>query len=240
MSRPIALLEPGAPLPSPRRVGPMGLVAVGGDLSAKTLLDAYSKGIFPWYEEEPILWFSPDPRVVLVPSAIRISRSTRRALKRNRFEVRLDTAFERVIRACAEVKRPGQRGTWINADMVRAYCRLHRMGYAHSAEAWREGKLAGGLYGVSLGAAFFGESMFARESGASKVALVRLAEQLCRWRFTLIDCQIPTEHLQRFGAVQWDRRRFLDELSSALRVQTRRGRWRLDPPETAGRAGRGV
>lgn len=230
MSLNVVWLEPGRLLPKPRAVGPMGLVAVGGDLRPKTLLDAYAKGIFPWYEDEPILWFSPERRMVLRPEEIRLGRSVRRSLKKDLFDVRLDTAFSRVIRGCAAAVRSDQRGTWINRDMIQAYCELHELGFAHSAEAWRMGRLVGGLYGVSLGGVFFGESMFTKESDASKVAFVRLVEQLRAWGFRLIDCQIYTEHLTRFGAVEWDRRRFLRALRDALTMATRRGRWRFDAP----------
>ncbi len=221
----IACLEPGETVPSPGEVGPHGLVAVGGDLRSATLIDAYGKGIFPWYQEAPILWFSPDPRMVLLPEKLRVSRSLRRVLNKNQFEVRFDTAFDRVITACAAVERPGQSGTWINSDMVRAYNDLHREGYAHSCEVWRDGRLAGGLYGVSLGGAFFGESMFTLEPDASKVAFVRLIERLREWAFTLVDCQIFTDHLARFGARELPRGEFLQTLAGALRLPTRRGSW---------------
>jgi len=223
----VAFLQAGESVPNPERVGPHGLVAVGGDLRPATLLDAYGKGIFPWYSEPPILWFSPDPRMVLLPDELRLSRSVSRALYRNAFEVRFDTAFDRVITACASVDRPGQSGTWINPDMIRAYAELHRQGYAHSCEAWRDGRLAGGLYGVSLGGAFFGESMFSLEPDASKVAFVRLVERLREWSFTLVDCQIHTDHLARFGAREVPRGRFLGSLAEALRLETRRGSWTL-------------
>jgi len=225
----VAFLEPGAPLPAPRAGGPAGLVAVGGDLRPETLLDAYAKGIFPWYEEDPILWFCPDPRMVLRPRDLRINRSLRRTLRRGRFEVRLDTAFGQVIRACAGARRPGARGTWINRDMIRAYERLHALGFAHSAEAYREGRLVGGLYGVAMGAVFFGESMFTGEDDASKVALVCLRDQLMAWGFEMIDCQVPTPHMARLGATAWQRRRFLRALQEALRAPTRRGAWTIDP-----------
>jgi leucyl/phenylalanyl-tRNA--protein transferase len=221
----IAYLAPGEPVPQPERVSPHGLVAVGGDLRPATLLDAYGKGIFPWYQEAPILWFSPDPRMVLLPEELRIGRSLRRTLNGGRFEVRFDTAFDLVIAACADVRRPRQDGTWINPDMVRAYAALHREGYAHSCEAWRDGRLAGGLYGVSLGAVFFGESMFALEPDASKVAFVRLVERLSGWGFALVDCQVHTDHLARFGAKEVPRSEFLRMLSAALRPPTRRGSW---------------
>jgi len=223
----IAYLEPGDMVPNPARVGPHGLVAVGGDLRPATLIDAYGKGVFPWYEQAPILWFSPDPRMVLFPEELQIRRSVRRVLNKNLFEVRFDTAFGRVITACAAVDRPGQSGTWINDDMVRAYCELHRQGYAHSCEVWRDGCLAGGLYGVSLGGAFFGESMFSLLPDASKVAFVRLVERLRGWSFTVVDCQIHTDHLARFGARELPRGDFLRSLAEALRLPTRRGSWTI-------------
>lgn len=221
----IAYLEPGEMVPCPAEVGPHGLVAVGGDLRPATLIDAYGKGNFPWYQEAPILWFSPDPRMVLLPEELRVSRSLRRALKKNAFEVRFDTAFDRIIVACAAIERPGQSGTWINADMVHAYIELHRQGYAHSCEVWRDGHLVGGLYGVSTGGAFFGESMFSLEPDASKVAFVRLIERLRGWSFTLIDCQIHTDHLARLGARELPRGEFLRRLADAVRLPTRKGIW---------------
>jgi len=203
-----------------------GLLAVGGDLKPKRLLAAYASGIFPWYSEGlPILWHSPDPRFVLRPDRIHLSRSLKKTIKRKIFEVRYDTAFEEVIDGCARQHRPAQRGTWITRDMRQAYLALHRLGFAHSVESWADGKLQGGLYGVSLGAAFFGESMFARAADASKVALATLAERLVSWDFQMIDCQMETEHLSRFGAEAWPRRRFLAALGEALRVPTRRGPW---------------
>ncbi len=225
----VVFLEPGMPLPESREAGPSGLVAVGGDLRPETLVDAYSKGAFPWYEEEPILWFSPDPRMVLRPDDLILGRSVRRALARDRYCVRFDTAFDEVIRACATTRRPGQRGTWINPAMIEAYGRLHEIGVAHSVEAWCDGRLAGGLYGVSIGGAFFGESMFATGADASKVAFVHLVGQLRAWGFRLIDCQIHTDLMGRFGALEWSRSRFLRSLKAALKKPTRRGRWTLDP-----------
>jgi leucyl/phenylalanyl-tRNA---protein transferase len=235
VARTVAFLAPGVPLPEPLQTRPDGLVAIGGDLSPERLLDAYRKGVFPWYHEEPILWFSPDPRCVLVPREIRVNRALRRALRQARFEVLLDTSFERVIRACAEAPRPGGPGTWITPEMIEAYVRLHDLGLAHSAEAWREGRLAGGLYGVALGSVFFGESMFAREDDASKVAFVRLADQLQRWGFTMIDCQVRTDVMASLGAREWSRGGFLAALRDALATPTRRGRWAFD---SAGRAPR--
>lgn len=226
---PVTRLGARFAFPPPERAEPGGLLAVGGDLEPHRLLLAYSQGIFPWYEEGlPILWHCPDPRTVLVPAALRVSRSLRRTLRRAPFSLRLDTAFERVIRACAGTERPGQRGTWITPEMIGAYLRLHALGFAHSAEAWDGDELVGGLYGVSLGACFFGESMFAARPDASKVAFVALVRQLERWGFELVDCQVQTPHLARFGAVAWPRERFLARLAGALDQPTRRGPWHLD------------
>jgi leucyl/phenylalanyl-tRNA---protein transferase len=229
----VAFLAPGVPLPEPLAAGSDGLVAIGGDLGPDRLLEAYGKGIFPWYHEQPILWFSPDPRCVLPPGEIRVNRALRRALRRARFEVLLDTAFEQVIRACAEAPRPAGPGTWITTEMIEAYVRLHRLGFAHSAEAWRDGRLLGGLYGVALGRIFFGESMFTQDDDASKVAFVRLAAQLHRWGFSVIDCQVRTEVMMRLGAREWSRGRFLAALREALAWPTRRGCWTLHPGEAA-------
>jgi leucyl/phenylalanyl-tRNA--protein transferase len=208
-----------------------GLLAVGGDLRPERLLLAYSRGIFPWYSEGlPILWHSPDPRMVLESERLVVNRSLRKAMRRGNYEVRLDTAFEAVLRACAAVPRVGQSGTWITSDMIDAYLELHRRGFAHSAEAWADGVLCGGLYGVSLGGVFFGESMFAHRTDASKVAFATLVEQLRAWDIRLIDCQVHTDHLERFGAEEWPRARFLAALAIALAQQpTRRGPWRLAP-----------
>lgn len=179
---------------------PNGLLAVGGDLSPRRLLEAYRCGIFPWFAAgDPILWWSPDPRMVLFTDAFHVSRSLARRVRERRYEIRVDTAFERVIEACAE-PRGGQQGTWITPAMVDAYTALHRAGHAHSVEAWRGDTLAGGLYGIALGRAFFGESMFARESDASKVALVHLVGKLARDGVPLVDCQQQTAHLASFGA----------------------------------------
>jgi leucyl/phenylalanyl-tRNA---protein transferase len=206
-----------------------GLVAVGGDLRPERLLLAYSHGIFPWYGEGlPILWHSPDPRMVLEADRLVVGRSLRKTLRRAPYRVALDTAFEAVVRACAEVPRPGQHGTWITEDMIAAYVELHRLGFAHSAEAWQGDELVGGVYGVSLGGGFFGESMFARRPDASKVAFVTLVEQLRGWDIELVDCQVHTEHLERFGATEWPRPRFLAALAAALARPTRRGRWTLE------------
>jgi leucyl/phenylalanyl-tRNA--protein transferase len=228
---PVYRLGPDLAFPPPEEAEPSGLLAVGGDLRPERLLLAYAMGIFPWYgEEQPVLWHSPDPRYVLLPSDLAVSRTLRRVLKRAPFAVTLDTAFGEVIRACAESPRKNDPGTWITKDMIDAYCRLFELGFAHSAEAWEGGELAGGLYGVSLGGGFFGESMFARRTDASKVAFVTLVRQLAAWDFDFIDCQVYTDHLARFGAKPWSRRRFLEALDTSLARPTRRGRWSLDAP----------
>ncbi len=212
--------------PDPELAEPDGLLAVGGDLSVERLLAAYAAGVFPWYSQRlPLLWWSPDPRLVLFPEELHVSRSLGRTLRSGRFQVRADTAFERVIRRCAGQARPGQGGTWITPEMIEAYLRLHRRGFAHSFEAWDGDDLAGGLYGVSLGAAFFGESMFADRSDASKAAFVRSVEWLDAREFQFVDCQVKTAHLQRFGAREIPRREFLERLGQALRRPTLRGRW---------------
>lgn len=229
--------------PPPEDAEPSGLLAVGGDLRPERLLLAYSLGIFPWpLVERPLLWFSPDPRMVLEPAALRISRSLARTLRKGRYEVRLDTCFAEVVRRCAEVPRRGEVGTWITPELAAAYERLHALGFAHSAEAFEDGQLVGGLYGVSLGGAFFGESMFACRPDASKVAFVTLVRQLEQWGFDLIDCQVHTDHLARFGAVEWPRDRFLKRLAASLERPSRCGPWRLDAgqgPCASGSAGAG-
>ena len=233
---PVYRLGDGLVFPPPDEAEPGGLLAVGGDLSPERLLLAYAQGIFPWYEEDlPILWHSPDPRMVLLPSALHLPRSLRKVVARAPFRLSLDRAFDAVIEACAERERPGQEGTWITRDMVGAYVRLHDLGYAHSVEAWHEDELVGGLYGVSLGGTFFGESMFAWRSDASKVAFVALVEQLVQWDFDLVDCQVHTEHLARFGAEDWPRERFLEALARSLEATTRRGAWCFDPDLTGER-----
>lgn len=226
---PVTRLGSQLAFPPPEEAAPDGLLAVGGDLEPPRLLLAYSLGIFPWYEAGlPILWHCPDPRTVLLPSELCVSRSLRRTLRRAPYRLSLDASFESVIRACAETERPGQRGTWITPEMIDAYVRLHELGFAHSAEAWAGEELAGGVYGVSLGSCFFGESMFAAQPDASKVAFVALLRQLERWEFDLVDCQVRTEHLERFGAVGWSRSRFLATLDRSLEKETRRGPWSFD------------
>ena len=207
---------------------PNGLLAAGGDLSVPRLLEAYRAGIFPWFnEDQPILWWSPDPRMVLYPAELRISRSLGKRLRRRDYEVRADTAFGAVMRACAG-PREGQAGTWITPEMIEAYEELHRAGHAHSLETWIGGELAGGLYGVSLGRAFFGESMFARATDASKIALAHLARQLERWSYGMIDCQMATGHLARLGAREVPRAGFIRKLGELVNYPDIVGAWRLD------------
>ncbi len=213
-----------------------GLLAIGGDLSPERLLLAYSQGIFPWYSRStPILWHSPDPRMVMTPTQLTINRSLRKQIRRRPYELRMDTAFVDVMRGCADTPRPDQAGTWLVPDMVAAYTRLHELGFAHSIEAWKDGALVGGLYGVSLGAAFFGESMFARAPDASKIAYVAAIRQLAAWGVSLIDCQVHTHHLERFGAHEVSREIYMRMLHVALDEPTLRGAWRfaldLDDPD---------
>jgi leucyl/phenylalanyl-tRNA---protein transferase len=215
--------------PPPEYADPSGLLAVGGDLTCERLLKAYRAGIFPWYsEDQPILWWSPDPRLVLELEDFRVSRSLRKTLNKKNFKITLDRDFEDVIGACASVPREGQRGTWITEDMQEAYIKLYGLGFAHSVEVWFEGQLAGGLYGVSLGKCFFGESMFHVKSDASKVALACLVEKLKAWKFSFIDAQMTTDHMVGLGAKEMPRRIFLKRLQGALRFPTKRGKWRID------------
>lgn len=194
-----------------------GLLAVGGDLSVERLLLAYKNGIFPWYsDDDPILWWSPDPRLVLYPDELKISKSLSKTIKRGLYHVTDDTAFEQVINACAQTRLRNGAGTWITSEMKRAYCAMHEMGYAHSVEAWHDEQLVGGLYGISLGRAFFGESMFSSMSDASKICLVHLVRQLKDKSYSLIDCQVTTDHLLRMGARNIPREKFIQQLNQAL------------------------
>jgi leucyl/phenylalanyl-tRNA--protein transferase len=207
---------------------PNGLLAAGGDLSPQRLLDAYAQGIFPWFgEDDPLLWWSPDPRMVLMVDELHVARSLRKTVRSGRFIVTMDTAFAEVMAGCAE-PRQGQEGTWITPEMVDAYLRLFRMGYAHSVEAWADGALAGGLYGVAIGRMFFGESMFARVSDASKVAFVRFVRQLQRWRVPMIDCQMSTAHLASLGAREVPRAAFLREVRRLVGQPGVPAPWRFD------------
>lgn len=213
-----------------------GLLAVGGDLSEERLLLAYRSGIFPWYSRgEPILWWSPDPRMILLPEEFHCSRSLKRAIKQQRFEVTLDRAFPDVIRACGNTPRPRQDGTWITTEMEAAYNHLHGRGHAHSVECWQDGALAGGLYGVALAGAFFGESMFSHRDNASKVAMYALVYAAMAWGITLIDCQVANPHLARLGAREVSRPIFRQVLRNALQVEIAGDAWRELPPlqETA-------
>ncbi|MDB4956541.1 MAG: leucyl/phenylalanyl-tRNA/protein transferase [Myxococcales bacterium] len=206
-----------------------GLLALGGDLKPERLLLGYSQGIFPWYAENlPILWHSPDPRMVMTTRDLIVQRSLRKAIRRKPYELKTDTAFRDVLFGCAEAPRPGQSGTWLIPEMLDAYVKLHELGFAHSFEAWKDGVLVGGLYGVSLGGAFFGESMFARAPDASKIAFVASVRQLDAWHIGLIDCQVHTEHLERFGAYEVSRAEYLEMLTGVLDEPTKRGKWQLD------------
>lgn len=212
--------------PDPREASDHGLVAVGGSYHPRMLIAAYASGIFPWpLRGMPHAWFSPNPRMILRPRDLHVPRRLRKTIRQGRFRVTWDTAFERVIRGCAAAYRPGQGGTWISGELIRGFLELHRLGVAHSVETWHRGRLAGGLYGVSLGAMFGGESMFFRQRDASKVAFVALVERLRDWGFHFLDCQIHTGHLELFGASEWPRDRFLDALARALDEPTRRGSW---------------
>jgi leucyl/phenylalanyl-tRNA--protein transferase len=244
------VLKPGSAdlrFPPVELSSPEGLLAVGGDLRAERLLEAYRHGIFPWYNPgQPILWWSPDPRAVLFPAKLRVSHSLGKTLHRKKFVVTLDTVFRDVMQQCAEPRCTGMykcrerqdaesdrddrtgHGTWITPEMIEAYCVLHERGLAHSVESWLDGKLVGGLYGVALGSAFFGESMFSRATDASKVAFVQLVRQLAAWGFDFIDCQLPSAHLSSLGAVEIRRQEFLERLEPALQQPGRPGHWRFE------------
>ena len=208
---------------------PNGLLAMGGDLSPERLITAYRSGIFPWYsDDQPILWWSPNPRAVLYPKAVHISRSLRKTLRRGVYRLSLDTAFRQVIEACAQPRREGV-GTWITADIVDAYCALHEMGLAHSVEAWRGAELVGGLYGVAIGRVFYGESMFSRATDASKTALVTLAQQLDEWGYAMIDCQVASAHVASLGSIDIDRTEFVGLLNKWCVVAGHPAPWRFNP-----------
>ena len=214
---PVFLPKEGAHFPDPDQANPEGLVAIGGSLSHERLLRAYSMGIFPWYgADTPILWWSPDPRCVLLPQDLHISRSLRRTLKTARFTITLNQAFAEVIRRCAESSRPGQSGTWLVPEMIAAYIGLHQRGFALSAETWLNGELVGGLYGVHLGGVFYGESMFHSEPNASKAAFVHICHWLAQNGCTLIDCQQASRYMLHFGARNMPRHEFLRRLSNAI------------------------
>ncbi len=220
------------PHPSQALTDPNGLLCAGRDLSATLVLRAYERGIYPWYsDEQPVLWWSPDPRMVMYPQRFILHRSLRKTLKNIDYEIRVDTSFETVMRACAD-PRPDQEGTWISEAVIDAYCGLHRAGFAHSVETWMDGELVGGLYGVALGRVFFGESMFMRRTDASKIAFAHLVAQLSRWGFELIDCQQQTPHLASMGAAPISREKFLCELERLVHsaaAPLRTGLWQFEP-----------
>lgn len=222
----VFFLDETVSFPDPEMAESSGLLAVGGDLSPVRLLSAYTSGIFPWYSEgQPILWFSPDPRLVLYPPDFHPSRSLKKIVRSNKFDVKFDNDFEAVIKGCAGADRKFQKSTWITKDMTDAYIELHKSGYAHSVETYLDNRLVGGLYGVSLGGAFFGESMFYEISNASKVALYYLVKKCLYWDFDFIDSQVPTEHMKRMGATEISRERFISELETTLKKKTIRGQW---------------
>ncbi len=212
--------------PDPSQAEDEGLLAVGGDLRLERILLAYSMGIFPWYSDgQPLLWWSPNPRAILVPDRVHISKSLKRTIKNHQFSVRFDNQFEDVICNCSNTKRDGQEGTWITEEMITAYCGLHKAGFAHSVEVYMEEELVGGLYGISLGKAFFGESMFSHQTNASKIALVSLAKLAGDLNFDFIDCQLPTEHLSSMGADEISRDEYLLKLGFALSNHTIQENW---------------
>lgn len=227
---PIFQLSAAPRFPDPRRASPSGLLAVGGDLSVPRLVEGYRHGIFPWFSTgQPILWWSPDPRMVVPLDTLHVGRSLRKRVRKRPYNITMDEAFERVIHACAGIERPGQDGTWITPTMEQAYIALHHAGYAHSVEAWsHSGELVGGLYGVVSGQMYAGESMFALADDASKIAFVHLALQLRRWGLPMVDCQMYTEHLARFGGEEIPRDAFLAQLAPLVDRPPPTTPWRLD------------
>ena len=220
--------DPRAPFPDPETAlsDPDGLLAMGGDLSPERLLNAYAHGIFPWFsDDQPILWWCPQPRTVFATDAVRLTSRFRRGIRRSTWTVRADTAFDSVIAACAQAPRHGQYGTWITADMRTAYCRLHRLGHAHSVEVFDGDQLVGGIYGIAVGRMFFGESMFSAQSGGSKVALAALAHRLHAWGWPLLDAQVQNSHLLSLGAQLWPRSRFLQAISPLVNQPGIIGGW---------------
>jgi leucyl/phenylalanyl-tRNA---protein transferase len=220
--------DPDAPFPSPEHAlrDPEGLLAIGGDLSPQRLLNAYRAGIFPWFsQDQPPLWWSPDPRMVFRTDGIHLTTRFRRSLRGSNWNIRADSAFAEVIAACADSPRQGQDGTWITAEMQHAYRELHRLGHAHSVEVFDQDRLVGGIYGVAIGRMFFGESMFSTASGGSKVALAALARRLAGWGWPLIDAQVENPHLLSLGAERWPRSRFLAEVRTLVRQAAPAGRW---------------
>ncbi|MEN8231232.1 MAG: leucyl/phenylalanyl-tRNA--protein transferase [Thermodesulfobacteriota bacterium] len=203
-----------------------GLLAIGGDLSPERLLLAYRRGIFPWYSEgEPLLWWSPSPRLVIFPAEFKVPKRLSRLMRQEKYSVTMDIAFRQVITACADTDARQEKGTWITDEMIEAYCHLHDMGYAHSVECWLDDDLVGGLYGISLGSTFFGESMFSKEPNSSKIALVHLMNKLQEWNFDLIDCQMKTEHLMQFGAREIPGNEFQRLLDKSSARDDQKGKW---------------
>ena len=226
---PVFLLTDKFVFPPPHLATKEGLLAVGGDLDPARLLAAYKKGIFPWYSNgEPILWWSPDPRLVLYPEELKISHSLAKILRKNLFQVSMDRGFRQVIGRCASIRSETRQGTWISGEMIEAYCRLHQLGYAHSVEIWHKGDLVGGLYGLCIGRCYFGESMFSTMSNTSKVALVFLCRYLREHQIDLIDCQVHTDHLVRMGARNIARKDFIKQLNRALKHPSLKGTWNLN------------
>ena len=228
----ISILNANSPFPPLENAltSPNGLLAAGGDFSAPRLLSAYRNGIFPWFNEgEPILWWSPDPRMVLFPNELKISRSLGKLIRRNNYTIQTDAHFVEVMQACA-APRKDQQGTWIHPEMINAYSELHRLGLAHSVETWIDGTLVGGLYGVALGKIFFGESMFSRSPNASKIAFAYLVEQLSKWEFAVIDCQVRTTHLASLGAREIPRNIFRQLLEQHIQDVTYGEKWNFGNP----------
>ena len=225
---PVFQLSDSIIFPPPHLAREDGLLAIGGDLSTERLLLAYQMGIFPWYSEgDPILWWSPVPRLILEPAEFHLSRRLARELRKGTFQFTMDQRFREVITSCAAPRTKQNGSTWINREMIEAYCRLHELGYAHSVECWRDGTLAGGLYGVAMGGVFFGESMFSRVSNSSKAALAVLARKLAEWRFEFIDCQMKTAHLVSLGAKEIGGGEFFKRLQDAVLKTDQRGKWHL-------------
>lgn len=223
---PIYQLSDTVSLPLPDLAEPDGLLAVGGDLSSERLILAYENGIFPWYNaDQPILWWSPPKRMVLYPNELKVSKSFKKSIEKGGFQLSIDEHFKQTMELCGKTKRKGQDGTWVTPEMVEAYENLHQMGFAHSFEIWKSGELVGGLYGVSLGRAFFGESMFSRVTDASKVALYYLHSFAIEHRLHFIDCQLHTAHLESLGARELERKSYLQELDMALAYPDLKGFW---------------
>ncbi|KJU83969.1 leucyl/phenylalanyl-tRNA--protein transferase [Candidatus Magnetobacterium bavaricum] len=226
---PVFVLTEECVFPSPELARGDGLLAIGGDLSMDRLLVAYRQGIFPWYgPDSPILWWAPDPRIVLIPQDINISRSLRQTIKKGLFKVTTDRAFRQVITNCSMNRKIDGGDTWLTKEMIEAYVKLHEAGFAHSIESWHDGELAGGLYGVVMGGVFFGESMFFKKSNASKVAFATIVQKLIEWGFVLIDCQVATSYLMSFGATHMPRKDFMRMIKSAIRIKTSYESWKYD------------